>query len=262
MKNEKRSFLLYENYEKLFGLLPMEQRGMLITAIFEYERQQLVSVTLSDAANMAFQCIKDTLDRDREAYLEKCKKQSENGKKGGRPSKATLPEKTQKTQWFSEKTKKADNDNDNENDNDNDIDNDIDNGNGNENENDIASEWESVNETDSSAHTSPTAFPAPPIGTPSPTAPRLSQEEREKLIAEGIGADYVREREERAALYAKRSGKSVYRVLIGWWQEDRGKPSPSKTDQWRSSGGHSQTQSTSYGHVNDFFAESLRHAFD
>ena len=35
MKNEKRSFLLYENYEKLFGLLPMEQRGMLITAIFE-----------------------------------------------------------------------------------------------------------------------------------------------------------------------------------------------------------------------------------
>ena len=183
MKNEKRSFLLYENYEKLFGLLPMEQRGMLITAIFEYERQQLVSVTLSDAANMAFQCIKDTLDRDREAYLEKCKKQSENGKKGGRPSKATLPEKTQKTQWFSEKTKKADNDNDN----DNDIDNDIDNGNGNENENDIASEWESVNETDSSAHTSPTAFPAPPIGTPSPTAPRLSQEEREKLIAEHIG---------------------------------------------------------------------------
>ena len=247
MKNDKKSFILYENYEKLFHLLPMEQRGLLITAIFEYERQQTVSVELSDAANMAFQCIKDTLDRDREAYEEKCKKQSENGKKGGRPSKATLSQKSQKTQCFFEKAKKADNDNgnDNENENENDIDNDTVNGNGIGNGND--------NENDPTEQT----IQAPPQGTPSPHAPRLTEEELEKLLLEGVESDYIQAREERAVLFAKRGGEEVVDVLRRWWQEDR--RSCSKRGKRPKS---DLAHTPSYGDVEDFFAVACARAFD
>ena len=244
MKNDKKSFILYENYEKLFHLLPMEQRGLLITAIFEYERQQTVSVELSDAANMAFQCIKDTLDRDREAYEEKCKKQSENGKKGGRPSKATLSQKSQKTQCFFEKAKKADNDNGNENDIDNDTVNGNGIGNGNDNENDPTEQ----------------TLQAPPQGTPSPRAPRLTEEELEKLLLEGVESDYIREREERAVLFAKRGGEEVVDVLGRWWQEDRRGRSRRGT-------GRETKKVTGYVleksyDVDEFFAAACARAFD
>lgn len=220
MKNDKKSFILYENYEKLFQLLPVEQRGLLITAIFEYERQQTVSVELSDAANMAFQCIKDTLDRDREVYLATCQKRSESGKKGGRPTKASLAQESKKTNCFFEKAKKADNDNGNDNDNDND--NVIVNGNGIGNGNDN----ESTDRLSQDA----------PQGTPSPHAPRLGTEEFEKLLSEGVDGDYIREREERAILFAKRGGERAQDVLLRWWQEDRGsrsrRGSPPKTESY------------------------------
>ena len=119
---EKNSFLLYQNFENQFSLLSMEDRGMLITAIFEYSRVGSVSVALSPIVQMAFSIIRDTLDRYNEAYLEKCRRNAENAKKGGRPKKDAEHD-SEKTERFFSKPKKPDNDNDN--DNDNDIDNDI-----------------------------------------------------------------------------------------------------------------------------------------
>ena len=81
---------------------------------------------------MAFAFIKNTLDRDRAAYEEKCAQNAANGQKGGRPRKSEKSESTAmgsgdffeaKTERFFSKPKKPDNDNDNDNDigNDNDI---------------------------------------------------------------------------------------------------------------------------------------------
>ena len=123
MTDEKQSFILYHNFANQFALLSMEERGQLITALFEYSQTQRIQTSLSPLANMAFSCMKDTIDRDRDAYAERCRQNRENGKKGGRPRKSSfLP----KTEGFFEKAKKPDKDNDNENDNEND--NGIDNG--------------------------------------------------------------------------------------------------------------------------------------
>ena len=117
---EKNSFLLYQNFENQFSLLSMEDRGMLITAIFEYSRVGSVSAELSPIVQMAFSIIRDTLDRDNESYMEKCRRNAENAKKGGRPKKDAEHD-SEKTERFFSKPKKPDNDNDNDNDIGNDI---------------------------------------------------------------------------------------------------------------------------------------------
>ena len=59
---------------------------------------------------MAFEIIRAQLDRDREKYEKICKRNAENGKRGGRPPKE------EKTQWDFEKPKKAYNNNNNDSD--------------------------------------------------------------------------------------------------------------------------------------------------
>ena len=81
-KSEKKSFVLYQNYENMFEALPMNERGKLITAIFAYTRDgSEPAVRLSDAARMAYVCIRDTLDRDLEAYRARCEQNAQNARK-------------------------------------------------------------------------------------------------------------------------------------------------------------------------------------
>ena len=82
---EQTGFVMYRNFEKAFALLGMEERGALITAIFEYVMCGKAKTALGEGAKMAFLFITDTLDRDREAYERRCEVNRENGKKGGRP---------------------------------------------------------------------------------------------------------------------------------------------------------------------------------
>ena len=118
MTQKKKSFVLYNDMSSVFDLLSIEERGILITAIFEYVQYGDTIITAeSDRATIAFQCIKNTLDRDRESYFAKCEAYSANGKKGGRPQK----------QWLSEKAKKADSDSVSDNDSVNVSDSDSDN---------------------------------------------------------------------------------------------------------------------------------------
>ena len=49
----------------------------------------------------------------------------------------------------------------------------------------------------------------------------LSEQEREVLLGEGVPADYLREREERAMGFALKSGRSAVSLLREWWQRDR-----------------------------------------
>ncbi len=84
--SEKKSFVLYHSYAQAFEMLSMEERGQLISAVFEHETGiELCTEELSAAVRMAFAFIGDTLTRDAEAYEEKCRINAENGKKGGRP---------------------------------------------------------------------------------------------------------------------------------------------------------------------------------
>lgn len=225
--NDKKSFLLYGNYETQFKLLSMEERGLLITAIFEYSNDGAVQTPLPPLVELAFSFVKENLDRDRESYLDRCEKNAENGKKGGRPKKNakdahfySSPEKESismpKTERFSEKPKKADNDNG------------IDNGNGNENEIDNESviengmvEKEKENEKEKAEFSSSSASTVSDSSANSANSVGLSETEKKELIIKGLSKSYIDERAERASAYAAERGSSAFLVLERWWNEDQ-----------------------------------------
>lgn len=83
---DKKSFIMYLDYEEQFNMLSDAELGVLIRAIIEYEKTKEIP-NLDGIVKMAFSFIKGQLDRDREKYDEKCRKNRENGLKGGRPKK-------------------------------------------------------------------------------------------------------------------------------------------------------------------------------
>lgn len=118
---EKNSFVMYAEYLKHIQKMDMEQRGELFTAILCYAVGEPVPV-LDSAADMAFSFIQERMDRDCEAYAEKCRKRSESGKLGGRPKANGFSEKqtkAKKANGFSEKQKNPDTDNEPDTDIDN-----------------------------------------------------------------------------------------------------------------------------------------------
>ena len=207
---KQTSFILYHDFEPMLQLLSMEQRGMLITAIFDYSVRGMKTEDLPDVVNMAFCCIQRALERDAIAYEEKCRINAENGKKGGRPRKNSL---ISKTEGFFEKAKKAYSDTDSDNDNDTDIDSDSDsdhvNGSGN------------GSEREKNRHGS-----APTHGSAAP----LTEYEKQELKDLGVPLDYISPRQSRALSYAQASGKKVTDVILSWWREDQRKKAPPKSE--------------------------------
>lgn len=116
---EKKSFLVYHAWRQQLSLLTDEQRGQLLMAMIDYSEFGK-QPELDDITNMAFSFISMQMDRDMEAYKDKCNTNQENGKKGGRPKKAngnpknpknpTVHTETEKTERFLEKPKKPDKD--------------------------------------------------------------------------------------------------------------------------------------------------------
>lgn len=108
---DKKSFLIYLDYEEQFNLLTDEQIGQLMRAIMEYEKTGNEPV-LDGMLKMAFSFIKTQLDRDREKYNKKCEKNKQNGAKGGRPKKKQednkKPNGFNKSEGLKQKPKKAD----------------------------------------------------------------------------------------------------------------------------------------------------------
>ena len=87
---KKRSFPCYLDYREHLKLLSEEDCGKLWLAMFDYEESGIIP-NFSGALAMAFSFIRSQMDRDREAYEEKCRKNTENGSKGGRPRKDENP---------------------------------------------------------------------------------------------------------------------------------------------------------------------------
>lgn len=86
----KRSFPCYLDYKNPLEQLTDAECGKLLRAMFEYEEAGALP-DFTGALAMAFSFIRSQMDRDRAAYEEKCRKNAENGAKGGRPSKAENP---------------------------------------------------------------------------------------------------------------------------------------------------------------------------
>ena len=105
MADGKSSFVLYTEYLRHIQKMSMDQRGELFTAILRYAAGESVP-ELDAAADMAFSFIRERMDRDNAAYMEKVEKRREAGKLGGRPKANAYDEnqtKAKKANGFSEK---------------------------------------------------------------------------------------------------------------------------------------------------------------
>ena len=246
MTTQKNGFVLYNNYFNQIALLSMEERGILITAIFEYTRNGHIETEMPREVLMAFSFIKDTLDRDLAAYRARCEQFAENGKKGGRPRKSFLPS---KTHGFSEKPKKADNDKDKENEN--------------EKDNEIEIEKERGKETridPQNASRPQEAGDDDQIGSAPSPAPRLSEEEQEFLKQKGLPEEYVSARLERAAKHAQISHRPIADLLTEWWQADRTQAPWKQTTTTRAQRSPPMPLSASSFDTDDFLQAALNYS--
>lgn len=94
-RSEKKSFVLYYDLEQHVQLLSNEQLGRLLRAVFAYEIRGEIPVFNDDLLSLCFSFIKVQLDIDKEKYRERCEKNTENGKKGGRPPKSQNADETE-----------------------------------------------------------------------------------------------------------------------------------------------------------------------
>lgn len=89
MSNDaKKSFILYTNYNELIEMLTDEQTGRVFKAIFQYQSTGNIPNLdeFSGVEKMFFTVMRQDLDYNNEAWAEKKKEKSEQGKTGGRPS--------------------------------------------------------------------------------------------------------------------------------------------------------------------------------
>lgn len=119
----KESFLLYKSFYEPIKEISLEQKGMLLEAIFEYQINGK-EPPKNSPISIAFQFIKNQFRLDHEKYLKIVERNRLNGQKGGRPKNPDIqeekenPKKPKKPSGLSgnpKKPKKADNDNDNDN---------------------------------------------------------------------------------------------------------------------------------------------------
>lgn len=114
----KDTFILRTSYLEQIGLLSLEQRGVLLTAVFNYAAGHELP-DMDGMVQMAFAFIRADLDRDAEKYERVCEVRREAGKKGGRPkanAESGKQEKAKKANGFFDKQNNPDNDSDNDND--------------------------------------------------------------------------------------------------------------------------------------------------
>ena len=195
---KKKGFVLYQDNFPMIMQLNATQRGHLLAAIFEYHGTGKVSYPMKGALAVAFECIRATIDRDGEAYAERCRQMKENGKRGGRPRKNLTEISVQNDEESEEKNQKVSKKPDI------DIDRDI--------EKDIDIDIDREEEGSS----------------PPSSPPPLSEDERAELAELGIPLSYAEERIERAEHFAKFQKKRVIEILSDWWETDRHRTPPNQ----------------------------------
>ena len=116
-RTDNKSFMLYKEWEDIFGMLEDAEAGRLAKALFAYAKRGEAPEDFKGGLFMAFHIMSRQFDRDGEKWEQTCEKRSESGKKGGRPRKDSAEEtgsdddeESKKTKCFSEKPKEADKD--------------------------------------------------------------------------------------------------------------------------------------------------------
>lgn len=108
---KQNSFILYHDMWDQLKELSNEERWKILEAIFVYHTTWEI-VQMDRMLSIVFISIRSMLDRDRDKYGDYIEKQSENGKKWGRPRKSGANPKNptlfSETQWNPTKAKKAD----------------------------------------------------------------------------------------------------------------------------------------------------------
>ncbi len=82
--NAKKSFILYHDYRQHLKLLSDEDKGKLLMSLFDYSEGGVLP-DFDGMVKMAFSFIQAQMDRDMAKYEATCKRNQENGSKGGRP---------------------------------------------------------------------------------------------------------------------------------------------------------------------------------
>lgn len=121
MAKGKKGFVLYADQIETFTALPDDMAGKLIKHIFKYVNDEDPK-TEDLVINIAFAPIKTQLKRDLKKYEERCKRNKDNGLKGGRPKTDNNPEKPSGLLDNRNEPKKPDIDSDKDSDIDNDKD--------------------------------------------------------------------------------------------------------------------------------------------
>ena len=226
----KKSFLIYFDQEKQISLLQDAEAGRLFKALFQFAVHGETPIFEDGMTQMCFSFISAQIERDVQRYEEKCKRNAENAKKTNasknKQALANASDCIQTQANVSDRMRSHANgcyiDKDIEKETDTDIDIGIDTGTdtGTDTEIDIGTDTGTVRGIETERPQK-----APPCAPrPCPTAPPMTEEERDRLVSKGIPAGYVDERRERANLYAAQHGKSAYDTLLGWWHNDRTQP--------------------------------------
>lgn len=121
---KKGSLILYTQQYEAIKHLPVEDKGVLLDAIFHYHITGNIQSDLPPMVSMAFSFIRTQLDIDMKRYEEICERNRVNGSGGGRPKNPSEPQKPTGLSGNPKnpsEPKKADNDNDNDNDNEIDL---------------------------------------------------------------------------------------------------------------------------------------------
>ena len=129
---DKKSFVLYCDYKKHFALLPAEDQGRLLMAIFDYVETG-AEPALEALPMMAFSFIRAQLERDMQKYKDTCERRAEAGRRSGEARRAKAEQNEQSgtkrtsvnfvQQNEQSGTKRTDTDNGTDNVTDNDTDN-------------------------------------------------------------------------------------------------------------------------------------------
>lgn len=94
MMANAKAIYLYLDYLELFGGYTMEQRGRLVTAMLEYATTGVIP-EFDGPEIYVWPVLRGQLDRDREKYEAKCKRNAENARNRHSEQSATKNERYQ-----------------------------------------------------------------------------------------------------------------------------------------------------------------------
>ena len=238
-----KSFVMYDSWTEMVEDLTDEEAGRLLKAIYAY-RQDRTHKPDDRSLRPVFNILKQRFEEDDEAYQEKVAKRAEASRKAN-----GIKRKQSESNGVNRSQSESNGANRNQMETDTDTEFDTD--------TDTVTDIGTDIGTDTITDPSFVPSPAPQIAPQSP-APRLTSEERERLLAKGLPSRYVDERCARATEYAAKNGVNVYDVLMEWWKTDRQRApwNTSQSEHGRAAGARFDSFDT-----DDFFQAALRKSF-